>query len=582
MNKLFTLFFFTIFYILLFSLPVRSQQSIGEEGEEEILKYGFTNPLDGSLGLINKEINNVEELSNQIQDFFIPAELYFNAYQDLEFISGVNETDKIFNINYTLADKQYKSYSLFKPTLNQNSNYKTATVIIPGSGENQGIEIFNGVGYHGNIANEVAFYSDVFIAIKLNQDFLALHRSNRRLSSEFLVNYMLNNGGSYSVSYLVNTLATVKYLKTQYDQVFVIGLSQGGSAALLNSIQSTPDATVIASGFSVTRDIIEWANQDQIIIPNSVNVISNESIREIIRKQSTNYFFTWSTADIGIWKLEAENRYTCNYFNGLDNVECLSHNQGHVFPQPFVDNFLSKIPFARIGLKTTSQECNQEIYLKPVFFSSHNVIKYEWYRNDTLLNSSLDTLILSKGGAYALRIKTDESKQFQSKKIIIDPLHFQRNLVLKKQLLSAPPGFESYKWYLDGVLLEKEHENAIIIQKEGTYICCLKSNLGSFLSNEIVILKSYPFIINDLEALFVYPNPNNGIFKLVLTQEHIKQENIVILIYNELGQKVYENNVVLDNKLSEFDIDIRNSGKGRYFIKAIAPSKIFIKSIILI
>jgi hypothetical protein len=586
-----------ILYINLIFLPLLTCGQEGFWDENEILQYGFPYPLDQSFGLDNKEIINIEDLNKQIEEFFIPAQLYFNAYNDLKIDSSFFRSDSIFYVEYNLGGKQLKSYSSFKPGFNQVEKFKTAIVIIPGSGENQSIEIFNGVGYHLDIANNMANLGDVFIATKPNQDYLAIHRGGGKLDYSFLVNYMLNKGGSYSVSYLVNTLATVKYLKTVYDRVFVVGLSQGGLATLLNSLQSSPDAAVIASGFTITRDLFEWSGVDQIIIPNSSNIYSKEKIREIISRQSTNYFFTWGASDIGIYKLEAENNYTCNYFSDLKNVKCQSYDQGHHFPRPHTANFLYKIPFASIDIEITELACSQNIYLKPVTLSSHTITDYKWYRNDTLYSMSGNTLYVASndtlyfldnnmlmvdmGGKYKLVVETDEAKIYASKEIDIDQIHFEKKLNLNQTLLEAPKGFTSYKWYLDDKPLEDENENFIVIQKEGKYTCCLTSDLRSHTSDEIIIKEGYPYIVNNFEALFTYPNPNDGVFKIVLTSSHVTSQATHIIIYNEVGQKVYENVVLPYSKISEFEINVSDLKKGKYIIHAVTSDKSFTKLIIL-
>lgn len=65
------------------------------------------------------------------------------------------------------------------------------------------------------------------------------------MSDNYIINHALNLGGSYSVRYLVDTMAIVKQLQTSYDTVAVIVLSQGGKAALYNALQSQPDGAII-------------------------------------------------------------------------------------------------------------------------------------------------------------------------------------------------------------------------------------------------------------------------------------------------------------------------------------------------
>ena len=72
----------------------------------------------------------------------------------------------------------------------------------------------------------------VYTFIKPNEDFLAWHDGNgKKLSGDFIWNWHLNREGSYSVSYLVQSLAFTKWMKGCFKKTLIAGLSQGGAAA---------------------------------------------------------------------------------------------------------------------------------------------------------------------------------------------------------------------------------------------------------------------------------------------------------------------------------------------------------------
>jgi hypothetical protein len=62
---------------------------------------------------------------------------------------------------------------------------------------------------------------------------------------------------------------------------------------------------------------------------------------------------------------------------------------------------------------------------------------------------------------------------------------------------------------------------------------------------------------NNLFELTAYPNPNNGRFTI---KNNIKQ-NYDIVIYNQLGQLIYEEKNILDSK----EFDLSDYFKGMYF-----------------
>jgi hypothetical protein len=138
----------------------------------------------------------------------------------------------------------------------------------------------------------------------------------------------------------VHSLALTKYLKQTYEKVVVLGLSQGGSAALLNSLQSEPDGAVISSGFSVMSKTLSKGSLRQIIIPNLDTYYGVDEIYQTIKASATRYLFTYGQQEEGIYGIEVDHQYTCNYFKALSNVSCMTHSLDHTFPIEEVDNFL--------------------------------------------------------------------------------------------------------------------------------------------------------------------------------------------------------------------------------------------------
>jgi hypothetical protein len=100
--------------------------------------------------------------------------------------------------------------------------------------------------------------------------------------------------------------------------------------------------------------------------------------------------------------------------------------------------------------------------------------------------------------------------------------------------------------------------------------------------NEIYLPKYKEFKISDYiiktendifdENIFfsLYPNPNNGEFKAIITGNN--DENISLSITNVLGEKIYSKINIISQ---EFEINISDQPKGIYFIRIIAGEKEF-------
>lgn len=218
-----------------------------------------------------------------------------------------------------------------------------ALLLIPGTGHNQSTAIYDNESdnYHYGARKIADAYGDsYFVFVKPNEDFLAWHDGTRKLGVNAYVNWHINNGGSYSYSYLVQSLAFMKFMRSCYSETAVAGLSQGGTAALLNSFQSGPDHAFIFSGDTVVRAIGN-SGFNQFILNDVNRFLTPKAVKDYIVNGDTEYLFSWGRAEKGLYGIEVEGNNTCSYFSTLTNVSCISHAGGHVFSVEVAEQFLS-------------------------------------------------------------------------------------------------------------------------------------------------------------------------------------------------------------------------------------------------
>jgi hypothetical protein len=98
----------------------------------------------------------------------------------------------------------------------------------------------------------------------------------------------------------------------------------------------------------------------------------------------------------------------------------------------------------------------------------------------------------------------------------------------------------------------------------------IKSNIPLEISVACSVL-SINEIAEQISAT-VYPNPNNGYFTLILSDDKGRVE-----IYNLLGEKIYQSD--LTNQ--KFDIDLSNKTKGIYFAKIYSGQKMKTEKIVI-
>jgi hypothetical protein len=311
------------------------------QGENEALRFAFTSPLIRTEKLFSP-ITSPEGVYRANQGIFMKARALEGAYEALS-IKEARELrldagkTRVLRVRFTLNGQNHEAYAYVL-----GEGKRRAALIIPGSSPNQSSAIYRNdpKNYHYGILSALDRF-DTFVFIKPNEDILAWHDGAGKLHRDFIINYHLNRGGSYSVSYLVQTLALAKYLGGKYPERAVIGLSQGGAAALINSLQSRPDWAVIASGYN-GNPWVEQSGHGQLVTPNGLQgELSNmDTLKNRLRDLPTRFLLTWGRREPAVFRVEAEGGRTCKALEGLSAVYCVIHEGGHVFPIPEIRNFL--------------------------------------------------------------------------------------------------------------------------------------------------------------------------------------------------------------------------------------------------
>lgn len=313
-------------------------------GDVELLRYAFADPLISGDQLL-KPITSLDGIHAANRSMFTPVELFFDAYKKLEIVDtkklSINDgATKILRLSYNLGGRNYHAYAFVKPG---QQPAKRAALIIPGSAFNLSTAIVkeDPKSNHVGIMQALRDGYDRFVFIKPNEDCLAFHDGRRKLAANFFVNWQLDAGGSYSVHYIMHTLAFSKYLKQKYPTLVVAGLSQGGGAALLNTIQSQPTAAVIASGFSIINKRAQWSGHNQIIIPGLRKRLNHETVRTKIQNSPTKFLFTYGKKEVGTYQIEATQRLSAQFLSNCQNVTFQTHAGGHVYSPDIVRKFLN-------------------------------------------------------------------------------------------------------------------------------------------------------------------------------------------------------------------------------------------------
>lgn len=314
--------------------------------DQEIFKHAFSDPIIENE-ILYPELTTLDCIYEANSTLLMPVEHFFTAYEDLEIEAAEtleldNGATHLLHIAYTLGGATYHGHA-YAPA--HSDTDRPASLTIPGSGLNCSEPIYrkDPASYHDGIIDALGEGITNYVFIKPNEDCLAFHNGEGKVSGDFFINWLLNNATSYSAAYIVSAMAITKWLQQRHDSVVVTGLSQGGGAALLTSLQSNPTAAVIASGFSVIMERIHWSGHNQIIIPGIGQDYSNEIVRKQITASPTQFLFTYGRQETLIYGLEAHEHYSCDFLAPCPNVRCESHDGGHVFHVAITSDFLRSL-----------------------------------------------------------------------------------------------------------------------------------------------------------------------------------------------------------------------------------------------
>ena len=131
----------------------------------------------------------------------------------------------------------------------------------------------------------------------------------------------------------------------------------------------------------------------------------------------------------------------------------------------------------------------------------------------------------------------------------------------------------SYKWYLDGELIEDVDTRDYSPDIEGNYSVEVEFDNCTLISEEFYFIPSS--IFDDENALTIKPNPSGGLFTIELPGENEKFE---VQIFNSQGIQLLS----LDNvKSSSLEINLTDQINGVYFIKISRGSDTITKKIII-
>ncbi len=317
----------------------------------QLKKIAFTEEAPTS-GLIYPAIKDIENLYHFNKRILYPRADFSKSYDEI-IIGNPVEIDAdgtpILKLPFELNGVYYNAFAYGKPFEKCNALADSAALIIPGGGNNQSLGIYQNDpnNYHKGILDGLNQVNKILVQIKPNRDARAWHNGfGKRVNGEFIYNWQLRMGGSYSVSYITEAIALMKYINKCSKETLVAGFSQGGAAALYVAFQASPSLAIISSGWSILFEKVPWASFGQIMgVPGSEIIATQKGLIDLLNQSSTQFLFTWGRSEKFFYHEEAHNFHTSLFLERAQNAFGVVHDGGHIFPVNEIRNFVtSNIP----------------------------------------------------------------------------------------------------------------------------------------------------------------------------------------------------------------------------------------------
>lgn len=317
-----------------FLLGVRS---LGTNGDNEVLRFGFRNAMIPTQRY--PAVRTIEALSERLNGLLVPVAPLESIASGVRLGSSTRDSLGL-HLEFGVRGKRLVADAYVE--MARTTSPDCAALVVPGSGLDEGSRIVQRLpyDYHGPVLDWITPRCDAYVFVKPNEDYAAIHDGQRRLTNKFVVAYLLNGGGSYSLTYVTQLIALTKSLQASYARVALIGLSQGAHAALLAGIATAPTSVLVASGYSVLYDRVEYADLDQLMIPGLTRLYGADSLAAKMARQPTAFAFTFGTEDEGPIRFDARSELTCARFRAVANVRCLIAPIRHEFVRAEVERAL--------------------------------------------------------------------------------------------------------------------------------------------------------------------------------------------------------------------------------------------------
>ncbi|MCC6448621.1 MAG: hypothetical protein IT215_08035, partial [Chitinophagaceae bacterium] len=438
-------------------------------------------------------------------------------YEDVKKKKLYGTRSPFVKLKYELNGKTAYAYAALDSSTKAPYDTDVAYVIFSGTGANGIAEIIAGTGYHNDnckILNNLKPKGDVYVLNCPNEEQRAIIFNKKKLASTsnysppFLISYLNAENKALGITRLIESAAMIKFLKTKYKRVYVLGLSTGGKVALWVTMISSPDASLISSGYSILVDN-DYNSQiiNNLMYSTYLKILDKDSTKNRIKQLNSQILFTLPQNDAPIAQLDIDSQYTKNFYSDVGNTSFFYNYTKHAFPPcNTIDTFFERCnAMAKVFLSVDTNLCNKDSLILNINFQGQKPFTYQVYNQNNLIGnyacSSNDTSItLYNEGKYVIKNIIDS---FGTLGYFSDTIYYTK---------TVPPTLtvSSQEWLCDSlkqkIIIEAQGEKPFMIhytkgnQNDSITFNTLKDSI--YLSNN-----QYHFYkISDASNCYIDPN----------------------------------------------------------------------------
>jgi hypothetical protein len=199
-------------------------------------------------------------------------------------------------------------------------------------------------------------------------------------------------------------------------------------------------------------------------------------------------------------------------------------------------------------------------------------LTYQWKLNGSNLTGAISaSYTANAAGAYSVVVSNSScSSSSPATTVTVNPLPTV-TITQAGNVLTAPAGFSSYKWYKNGTLITGATAPTYTATQSGSYyVIVTNANNCAGQSNTVGLTVGVEDISSEI-SVQLYPNPTHGVFTLK-ADIGFSGESVNLQIIDVAGKIILNQTAAVKHQSLEKTIDISKAPAGQYFIRIVSSA----------